>query len=82
MTRHRPPLGEDQGGERDIALAGRHVLDEAGDWRDRQIGAGEAAEDAGSDDGAVAQPATEMPAVSTAPGFSPTARSRRPKRVR
>ena len=56
MRRHRPPFGEDQRGQRDVALAGGHVLDEAGVLRDRQIGAGDAAQDAGADHGAVAQP--------------------------
>ena len=54
--RHRPPFGEDQRRQRDEALAGGHVLDEAGVLGDRQIGAGDAAEHAGADHRAVAQP--------------------------
>ena len=52
----RPPVGEDQRGERDVALPRRHVAAEAGRLRGREISAGEAAEDAGDDDRAVAKP--------------------------
>ena len=49
------PLGEDQGGERDEALARGHVGQEARRLADREIGAGQPAQHAGDDDRGVAQ---------------------------
>ena len=49
------PFGEDQRRQRDEAFAGRHVGQEAGRLPDRQIGAGEAAQDAADDDRRIAQ---------------------------
>src|SRR4051794_11675623 len=46
----RPPVAEDDCGERDEAAAGRHVLLERADVADRQIGTAERREDAGDDD--------------------------------
>src|SRR5215208_627856 len=54
--RKRAPAREDQGRERDEALAGGHVGDEAGRQRDRQVDAAKAAQHAADQDRRIAQP--------------------------
>ena len=51
--RHGAPLSEDQRGEREVALARRHVADESGVVGDRQVRAGQPAEHAAQRSSAV-----------------------------